>query len=253
MFQGDPSFGGSAILSDISLFVGFLTIILYFAQDKNLEIPILDAIQTIFCWPSFLEGALITGCLWAFRHIERMLGPRGFVAYLLYNALTYAPPFVVVLRLKGFRAHYSLLNFIPHSLYVFMFWRLPAVVFAEPLTDKFVISLSMFLVFSGKFPYSVLTLGAAITGYYLWTYDVLKLKRIITFPRPPIADAEHPQQQQQQQFVWPAADAQEETDVDAEALQAVMDMGFGEIDARAAIRESNGDVQQAIESLLQHI
>jgi hypothetical protein len=128
-----------------------------------------------------------------------------------------------------------------------MFWRLPAVVFAEPLTDKFVVSLSMFLVFSGKFPYSILTLGAAVAGYYLWTYDVLKLRRIIAFPRPPIADV----QQQQQQFVWPAADAQAEADVDAEALQAVMDVGFGEIDARAALRESNGDVQQAIESLLQ--
>jgi hypothetical protein len=135
------------------------------------------------------------------------------VIYLLYNAL----PFVAVVRLKGFRMNYSLMNFIPHSLYVFMFWRLPAVVFAELLADKFIVSLSMFLVFSGKFPYSVLTFGAAVAGYYLWTYNVLKLRWIIACQRPPIANAE-------QQFMWPTADAQEEAEVDAGALQAIMDM-----------------------------
>jgi hypothetical protein len=250
MFQGERSFEGSAILSDVSLFVGFLTIVLYFAQDKNLEIPILDVIQTVFCWPSFLEGFLITVCLWAFRHIERMLGLRGFVTYLAYNALTYSVPFFLVVRLKGFRAHYSLLNFIPHSLYVFMFWRLPAVVFAEPLTDKFVVSLSMFLIFSSKFPYSILTLGAAVAGYYLWAYDLLNLRKIIALPRPPIAEAEHPAEQQP--FAWPTADEQEEIEIGTGVLQEIMNMGFGEIDARAALRESNGDVQQAIESLLQN-
>jgi hypothetical protein len=187
MFHGDASFEGSQILADIALFIGFLTAVLYFTQDQTIEIPLLDIVQTLLCWPSFLEGFLITFCLWSFRHIERMLGLSGFIAFIIYNFLAYLGPFFLVLTLKGFHARFPLLGFIPHSLFVFMIWRLPAVMFAEPLTDKFVISLSMLLVVTGRFPYSIFSLLAAIAGYSAWSHDVLWIRKLLSMHSSPIS------------------------------------------------------------------
>jgi hypothetical protein len=183
MFYGELSFEGSPFLSDIILVVGFLTTVLYFAQDPGLEIRPLDIIQTLFCWPSFFEGLLATICLWSFRHIERMLGIRGLFCYFAYNAVTYLGAFFMVLGLKGFRAHFSLLNFVLYSLYVFMFWKIPAVLYADPLTDKFVVSLSMFLIVLAKLPYSILAMGSAVAGFYLWSIDLFRFRYLSNFER----------------------------------------------------------------------
>jgi hypothetical protein len=192
MFEGDRSFNGSPILADFAIYVGFLTTVLYFAQHPILQIPVLDIIQTLCCWPSFLEGVLITLCLWAFRHIERMLSVKGLVAFFIYNSITYAVPFFFVLKLKGFHARFPLFGFVPHSLYVFMLWRLPAVMFTEPLTDKFVITLTMFLVVIGQFPYSILSVLAAVGGYWAWNCDFFRIRKLFTVPDPEISLFERP-------------------------------------------------------------
>jgi hypothetical protein len=213
MFLGDRTLVGSAILSDIVILAGFLTTILHFAQDETLEIPALDVLQTLFCWPSFFEGLLATLCLWSFRHIERMLGLRGLVIYLVYNAITYSLPFFIVLLWKGFHAHFSLLNFLPYSLYVFMFWRIPAVMFADPLTDKVTVSLSLFLIVVAKFPYSLLALLAAAAGYWLWSCDILQIRYLFRVRVPQRTESES----EAQHLEFPgvgveAAEPKEETD-----------------------------------------
>ena len=177
MFRGGNRPRENGVLSNVVSLSGFLTIVLYFGQDRQLEIPLLDVIQTFFCWPSFFEGLATTFCLWSFRHIENILGPQGFVTYLMYNAITYVIPFVFVVTVFGFRVHFSMFNFIPYSLYVFTFWRIPAVMFANPITDKDAISLAMLIVFLGRLPYSFMSLISAIFGYILWCMDALHLRK----------------------------------------------------------------------------
>jgi hypothetical protein len=64
-----------------------------------------------------------------------------------------------------------------------MFWKIPAVLYADPLTDKFVVSLSMFLIVLAKFPYSILAMGSAVAGFYLWSLDALKLRYLMSHER----------------------------------------------------------------------
>jgi hypothetical protein len=242
MFHGSRSFEGSPILSDIALFVGFLTTVLYFAQDPSLEIPILDVVQTLCCWPSFLEGFLITICLWAFRHIERMLSVNGFLAFLLYNAITYIPFFILVLKLKGFHARFSLLGFVPHSLYIFMVWRLPSVMFTEPLTDKFVISLSMLLVLTARFPYSIMSLLSAAFGYWAWNSDLFRIREFFSVPTPEISALESPLETVERELE-PSVERNDE------GLQVLLDMGVSPDDARAALDAQGGDPNRAAQML----
>lgn len=178
MFNGGLDFSGAPIIENIVILLGFLTIVLYLAQDKSVTIHILDIIQTFLCWPTVLEGIHIAFCLWCFRHIERLLGMKSFNIYLLYNFITYLPIFLLALQIKGFKGHISFLFFIPFSLFIFMIWRIPSVVYSGPLTDKFIVCLSFVFVIVLRFPFSILTILSSALGYYLWTKDALMLKRI---------------------------------------------------------------------------
>jgi hypothetical protein len=245
MFLGDVSFEGTCILRDVVLLAGFVTTVLYFAQDETLEVPFLDFVQTVFSWPSFFEGGLMTLCLWSFRHIERMLGFRGTLIYLAYQGLTYLIPFLLVVHLKGLGVYFSMLNFLPYSFYIFMFWRFPAVLFADPLTDKVVVSLSMLLVILARLPYSILALSAAIGGYYLWTFDSLRIRALLS-PKTtarvdrPIEVVTLPR------LEWPA----EEAGGTAGKVSELVEMGFTEAESRAALSRAHGDVQGAVESMM---
>ena len=97
---------------------------------------------------------------------------------MTYNAITYIPVFVSVVYFAGFRLRFSLLNFVPYSLFVFTIWRVPAVKFADPVTDKMAVSLAMLIVFLARFPYSLLVVGTSALRYYLWTYDLLKIRKV---------------------------------------------------------------------------
>ncbi|OHT01269.1 hypothetical protein TRFO_31938 [Tritrichomonas foetus] len=134
----------------------------------------------MLCWPTILEGFCMAFCLWAFRHIERLLGRKSFAIYLLYNVLTFLPTFLLILQIRGFKSHFSFLFFIPFSLFVFMLWRLPATHYSGPLTDKFIVCLAVFIVVVLRFPFSIMTLLSASIGYYCWTFDIFKLRRILT-------------------------------------------------------------------------
>lgn len=178
MFQGCLEFAKPEVLSGLFGLSGFMTAVLYFAQDDLIDIPILDIMQTFFCWPSFFEGCVSLFCLWSFRHVERILGVRGFAVYMIYNALTYSIPFIVVVTTYGFRQRFSMLNFVPYSLFVFTLWRVPAVMLAPPVTDKMAVSLAMVIVFLAKFPCSIFALVAALVGYWAWTVDIIRLRRL---------------------------------------------------------------------------
>lgn len=177
MFEGNPHFARSSILQYLSFFSSFLTIVLHFSQHPLLEIPILDTIQTFLCWPSLFECVATYLCLWACRYIETILGEKEFLVFLIYNLMTFLGPFLFVISVFGFRTHFSLFSFVPYSLYIFAFWRFPAVIAADPLTDKFIVSLSMVIVFLGRFPYSILTLLSSILGFMMWNIDFLGLRK----------------------------------------------------------------------------
>lgn len=178
MFKGSLDFSGAPIIENIVTLLGFLTIVLYLAQDKSVTIPILDIIQTFLCWPTIFEGIHIAFCMWSLRHIERLLGLKSFTIYLLYNFITYVPIFLFVLLLKGFKGHFSFLFFVPFSLFIFMIWRLPSEVYSGPLTDKFIVCLSFVFVVILRFPYSILVILSSALGYYLWARDYLMIKRL---------------------------------------------------------------------------
>jgi hypothetical protein len=187
MFTGDTSFEGCPILLEIILFIGLLTLVLASVQDCNLEILALDVVQTLICWPSLLEGVVATGCLWAMRNVERILGFRGLAVYLVYHAVTYSIPFALVLTTQGFHGHYSLPNFVPHALFAFALWRLPAIRGPLLIPDKICVTAAVALLVADCYPQSLLTLLAAAAGYWLWSLDALGLKRraLAAHRRPP--------------------------------------------------------------------
>ena len=175
----------SGLLEDVAGMTAFLTLVLYFAQDRALEIPLLDVVQTLFCWPSLFEGILTISCLWSCRIVLVILGDIGFRSYLVYQFLTYLLPFILIVSVFGFRVHFSLLNFIPYSLFVFVMWRIPASCRTlEPIADKDLLLLVMSLVIIGRFPFSLVALVSGGLGYFFWKRDVLAIRKIME-PRDP--------------------------------------------------------------------
>jgi hypothetical protein len=177
MFTGDTSLDGCPILLDILIFIGLLTVVLAFVQDPSLEIRALDVVQTLLCWPSLLEGVVASVCVWAMRNVERILGFRGLSAYLFYHAVAYSVPFALVLATEGFRGHYSLPNFVPHALFAFAVWRLPAVPRPLSIPDKIIVAAAVALLVAGRYPNSLLTLFATAAGHWLWSIDALGIKQ----------------------------------------------------------------------------
>ena len=182
MYRSDLPGG---LLDDVAGMTAFLTLVLYFAQDRALEIPLLDVVQTLFCWPSLFEGILTVYCLWSCRVVLVILGDIGFRSYLVYQFLTYLLPFIIIVSAFGFRVHFSLLNFIPYSLFVFVMWRIPVSFRTpDPITGKDLLLLVMSLVIIGRFPFSLAALASGALGYFCWKRDVLAIRKIME-PRDP--------------------------------------------------------------------
>lgn len=173
----DRRLDAPAWFHDLWIITAFMTIIMYSVQHADLKIPFLNVVQTFLCWPSILEGYLTLFAIWAMRYVQRILGTCGFCSFMTYQFICFLPIFILVTLMYGFGINFSFLNFIPYSLYVFVAWRLPSVVFAKPLTDKFILSLAMFLIFLAKFPFSLFPLTTAICGYCLWARDLFKIQR----------------------------------------------------------------------------
>jgi hypothetical protein len=167
MFQGDLTLGSTRITSDLIVLVTFFSVVVLLARDDRLDIPLLDVVQTLFCWPSFFECILIPLFLWLFRDFERMLGLRAFAQFLGLNFLAFFPFFLGVLLSRGVWCHYSLPLFLPYSLFLFMVWHIPATPIVAGVHDKHV-ALALFIaLFCYELPTSFLTLTAAVLGLML--------------------------------------------------------------------------------------
>ncbi|OHT01510.1 hypothetical protein TRFO_31660 [Tritrichomonas foetus] len=178
MFDGDLSLDNSKITSIVLITCGFMSVVVSLAQDDIFEIPALDIIQTLICWPSIFESVIISFTLWSLRHIERILGIRSISEFFFINFLISIPTFYFAIFISGFKRHYSIMFFIPYSLFIFMIWRLPAITFhSKPkINDKVLISIIFIFEILWQLPYSILSLIAANIGYMLWSYDKFKFR-----------------------------------------------------------------------------
>ena len=138
MYYGDLSLQNAKYTSFVLVFCGFMSIVAILAQDEIFDVPILDIFQTLICWPSMIEVVVISFTLWSLRHIERLLGQNSTQLFLLVNFVTYAPTFCAIIYTFGIKSHYSLLFFVPYSLFIFMLWRVPALSLDK--MDKLLIS-----------------------------------------------------------------------------------------------------------------
>lgn len=168
MLSGDSCFGGSVIILSVLAVVCYMSLLVYFAQDDELDIAELHVIQTLFCWPSFLEMLLIAVLLYFHRDVERILGLRSFMLLLISNFLTFIPTFLIVIWIKGCKQHFSLLLFIPYAVFVYAFDNIPPTPLLWGATDK-LLSFGVFIsLVSCRLPESILCLVSALCGYFLW-------------------------------------------------------------------------------------
>jgi len=249
MFEGDTSFDGAPAICNFTMLISFLTTVLVLAQDDDMVIPLLDIIQSIFCWPSFFEGAILAGCLWSFRHIERMIGTRTAIYLFVYSFIFYGPVYAILIFIYGFRKHISLFYFIPFSLFIFAFWRLPLMQLSGGIGDKGLICIMFFVVMFLSFPFSVVPLVTSIIGYKLWSldsfgfvkrnqYDLIdeedRVRSPIVDRETPIITTEHNNQPSYQ-----------------EQLNDMVSMGFGHQEAESALARFDGNMEQAVNFMLE--
>jgi hypothetical protein len=168
MFRGDLSFASAQVIPDAIVFTSFLSGVLLLAQDSALNIRALHIVQTLFCWPSFVESFIVSVCFWVFRDFERMLGAEKLLYYFAIHFFTFFPVFFIVLVLKGFAYHFSLLFFLPYSLYAFMVWHIPATKIAAHCTDKLAVSALFLFLLCYRLPFSLLAAGSSVSGLIIW-------------------------------------------------------------------------------------
>lgn len=251
MFQGDISFEGSMLIMNILMLSTFMSIVLLLAQEDDLVIPILDIIQSLICWGTFYQCVIISACFWCFRYIERMLSTRILVNFLIYNAVTYIPFWGLVIFFKGFKIHFSLLYFIPFSLFIFTIWQLPSIPVSGKLEDKIVLTLTFALLLVITFPYGFVPLITSIFGNILFEIDFFRLQKLVTIDED-IDDIVVPLHE------TPATDAMEnplanpadDNGVSQESIDNIVAMGFNEGEARNALIQANGNVEEAVNHLL---
>lgn len=182
MFNGDLSLENSKFISFIIIFCGFMSIVVDLAQDGNFDIHEFYILQTFFCWPSIIEDFIISFILWSFRYIERLIGEKTMICFLLNNLITFLPIFCVTIYIYGIKRHFSFLFFIPCSLFIFMLWRIPSTPFFKvpKLSDKIIVTILFSIEVIMQFPLSALSLISSICGYIFWVNDSFKIKRILT-------------------------------------------------------------------------
>lgn len=176
MLRGNLTLEGASFVSNAILLISFISVVLCLAQDEHLDIPALDVIQTIFCWPSVVESVLISVLLYLLRDVERVMGYRSLMYLLGTNLVTFLPAFLVVLILEGFACHFSLLFFVPYSIFVYTFDKIPETRMFWEVTDKHVVLVLFCLIAGYRAPESILCLISAVFGYIIWRNDWIKLR-----------------------------------------------------------------------------
>lgn len=179
MFEGGGGLLSPGWIKDIAYVSVFMTLVIYAVEHEMLDVTFFHVLRRIVCWTSNFETVIAVFMIWVTRHMQIILSSRGYSCYMLYQLLCFLVPFVLLMVFYGIRVKMSLLNFIPYSVYVFVFWRFPSAICTGPLTDKFVVSLAMILQFLAGFPLSIVPLCCSIIGYICWTNDLLKLRRFL--------------------------------------------------------------------------
>ena len=241
MIRRDICTPGAPCIENIAIVLGFFTIIMAAAQEDDLEIKLLDIFQAFCAWPSFNEAALLTGCMLCFKPIERILGTKLVAVFLLYNFLAYLPFYILVVVFCGFSNHFPLFFFVPFGLYVFVLWEIPSLRVVSFVTDKIILSAVLAIEIILEFPFGFIPLGTAMFGNIMWGFDVLRLRKLCALREEALPD-ERPE---------PLIDPIVETpDPDSGKVNQIEEMGFTREQALVALRNSDNDVQRAIDALL---
>lgn len=239
MLKGEIGFEGAQLTGHFLLVTSFLTIVLCIAQDNDSPILLLDVIQSLLCWPSIIVGTLIVAVGWAFRILERILGPYAFGIYHLYQFITYLPFYILSVSVFHFSSRAPLLAFAPFGMFVYVMWRLPATQLIPKFYDKYLIVIIYIIIIVFMRQFGAFALVSSIIGYFLWTNDLLMLRRQFDKHFAP-EEYESPD---------PLANPRIEQ-IDA-VLDEMVAMGFDEDDARRALDQYEGNMQAAITSLLE--
>jgi hypothetical protein len=242
MLRGNLWTEGAPILSNLVFLLAFFTVIMAAAQEDKLPVPPLDIFQTIAAWPSFNEGAILTVVLWCFRAIERILGSKLLAVFLLYNLLVFLPLFGVVIWAQGFGRHFSLFFFVPFAFYVYAIWNLPATPMLGGLPDKLLLTLLIAAELVLEFPWAFGALAAGILGNVVWAFDCIRMKKLCE-------TTESVRAVENVVVVQPSPEAERE--IDPDQIRTITDMGFSDAQAAEALRNSGGDVQRAVDALLE--
>ena len=268
MFQGDFSFDGAPLIMNILMLTAFMTVVLLLAQEDDLVIPVLDLVQSLVCWPTFYECLIITSCLWCFRHIERIMGTRILVNFLLYNFITFLPFYVVVIYFFGFQSHFSFLYFVPFGLFVYILWNLPSITVSGKLEDKMLMTIMFLVIMLISFPLAFIPLGTAIIGNILFHFDLFRLKKCVHVDDDTSDFGEiHPNNNNnnnnnqgngnnrptQNQFDNHDPSTLNNNNEDYhEQLESMTGMGFTEEESLDALRRYRGNMEEAINHLLEN-
>lgn len=224
--------------------LAFFTVIMVAAQDDELTIKFLDVFQALFAWPTFNEGMLLTACMWCFRAIERILGTKQLMIFLLYNFLPYIFFYVAVTLIFGFALHFSFWYFVPFGLYIFTLWNIPALDIVPHVSDKMIVTLLMLTVLIVRFPLGFVPITSSILGNFLWSFDLLQLRKFLEAHSPLVTD------ENEGPLVPGIEDITELAEVENDKVNQIVEMGFTRDQATDALRANDNDVQKAIDSLL---
>ena len=261
MFQGDFGFDGAPLLMNILMLSGFMSVVLFLAQEDDLVIPVLDLVQSLVCWPNFYEFLIITGSMWCFRYIERIMGTRILVNFFIYNFIAYTPFYVTVVYFFGFRSHFSFLYFIPFSLFVYILWNMPSVN-VSGIGDKVLMSTMFLAILFISFPLAFVPLGTAIIGNILYHFDLFRLKKCVRVEvdSSDFGDMHGNNNNQGNGNDMPPPQF-EDHDPNApggnnddyhEELESMTGMGFTEEESMEALQRFHGNMQEAINYLLEN-
>jgi hypothetical protein len=240
MLRGNIWTEGAPVLSNFVFLLGFFTLIMSAAQEDGMIVPALDLFHTFISWPSFNEGAILSAVCWCFRNIERVLGSKILLAFLAYNFALYVPVFVLVNFFNGFHRHYSMFYFVPYSIYAYAVWNIPSGRLVSMISDKVLISVMILIDLAIAFPYGFGPLITGIIGTMIWRIDLLRLKKL----------CERTESQVNDNGGGGSQPLETEREMEPEKVTAIMEMGFSENVAVQALRAADGDVQQALETLL---
>lgn len=244
MFRGDLTLKGSPFVMNIMLVLSFLTTVLCLAQEDDLIIPILDVIQSICCFKSFVEMLVIIGSMWCFRYLERMMGSWVLGHMLIYSLIVYLPVFSLIVYFTGFRKHITLAYFIPYPLFIYVLVNMPAVKITGMLTDKILVVILYIFLLTIGFPYSFAPFITSILSNFLFQKDIFRMQKLI--PKSIINDSEDSGiHADLEDPISPNPSA------DPQTIATLASMGFTEAEAAEALQRADGNVEQAINYLLE--